>query len=54
MKTRLFSVLQSAAASFRSCAFNNTETSWEPEANLDNAQEAIDDYYAAHPRKKRI
>ena len=34
--------------------YPDTETSWEPEANLDNAQEAIDDYYAAHPRKKRI
>ena len=33
--------------------YNDTEDSWEPEANLDNAQEAIDDYYKAHPKRKR-
>ena len=34
--------------------YPDTETSWEPEANLENAQEAIDDYYAANPRKMRV
>ena len=33
--------------------YDDTENSWEPEANLDNAQEAIDDYYKAHPKRKR-
>ena len=33
--------------------YDDTENSWEPESNLDNAQEAIDDYYKAHPKRKR-
>ena len=34
--------------------YPDTETSWEPEADLENALEAIDDYYAANPRKMRV
>ena len=34
--------------------YPDSEDSWEPEANLTNAQEAIDDWYKAHPRAHRL
>ena len=34
--------------------YPESENSWEPEANLEHAAEAIEDYFKAHPRRKRI
>ena len=34
--------------------YPESENSWEPEANLEHATEAIEDYFKAHPRRKRI
>ena len=33
--------------------YSDADTSWEPAVNLENAQEAIEDYHKAHPRRKR-
>ena len=32
----------------------DSEIGWEPVANMENAQEAIEDYHKAHPRKTRV
>ena len=34
--------------------YPESENSWEPEANLEHVAEAIEDYFKAHPRRKRI
>ena len=34
--------------------YPDSEDSWEPEANLENATEAIEDFFKAHPKRKRI
>ena len=34
--------------------YPDSEDSWEPEANLENATEAIEDFFKAHPKRKCI
>ena len=33
--------------------YPDSETGWEPAANLENAQEEVEKYWKAHPRRKR-